>query len=76
MKSSKQNAKNAIFNPSKELSFIKGNIDVGDKSGDKMCWWKFVDVDDHYDLWDELLFLFGFETFQNQIRMWNFFYFW
>ena len=38
MKSSKQNAKNAIFNPSKELSFIKGTIDVGDKSGDKMCW--------------------------------------
>ena len=38
MKSSKQNAKNAIFNLSKELSFIKGNIDVGDKSGDKMCW--------------------------------------
>ena len=76
MKSSKQNAKNAIFNAFKELSFNKRAIDVGDGSGDKTCWWKFVDVDDRFDLEEELLFLFGFETFQNQIRMWKFFHFW
>ena len=37
MKSSKQNAKNAIFNLLKELSFNKGAIDVGDGSSDKTC---------------------------------------